>query len=73
MYGRIIRRDGAAVTLHRNRKEESNTAGLHSIFILFIEPELVPTDEEDNVLTTNIVAIIFVLTVAKILSFNYSV
>jgi len=49
----------------------SNTAGLHAIF--FLLSELVQTDIEDNIDQSQIVAIIFILTEAKISSFKFSV
>ena len=72
MFGRVIRRDGGRIILHRYREQVmSNREGLHAIF--FLLSELVQTDEEDNVDQSHIVAIIFILTVAKLSSFNYSV
>jgi len=72
MYGRIIRRDHDLIILQRYREEVmSNTAGLHAIF--FLLSELVQTDIEDNIDQSQIVAIIFILTEAKISSFKFSV
>jgi hypothetical protein len=72
LFGRVIRRDGGRIFLHRYREQVmSNREGLHAIF--FLLSELVQTDEEDNVDQSHIVAIIFILTVAKLSSFNYSV
>ena len=72
VFGRVIRRDGGRIILHRYREQVmSNREGLHAIF--FLLSELVQTDEEDNVDQSHIVAIIFILTVAKLSSFKYSV